>query len=92
LLLHPNIELGVFFCYKNKNNIDMSPEAVVKTIKKSLAWVLLTFYPLAGEIVHNKLREPEVRCSNNGVEFVHAHVDTELKDLNLYHPDRFVTG
>ncbi|KAL8239692.1 hypothetical protein R6Q59_016259 [Mikania micrantha] len=89
-LLLPPIEAGVFFCYKKKKNIDMSPETVVNTIKKSLAGVLSTFYPLAGKIVQNNHGEPEVVCNNNGVEFVHAHADVELKDLDFHHPDHSV--
>ncbi|XP_076913976.1 coniferyl alcohol acyltransferase-like [Bidens hawaiensis] len=89
-LLLPPIEVGVFFCYKEKKN--MSPETVVDTIKKSLAGVLSTFYPLAGEIVKNSHGEPEVLCNNSGVEFVYAHADVELKDLDFYHPDLSVRG
>ncbi|KAI3725164.1 hypothetical protein L1987_64942 [Smallanthus sonchifolius] len=89
-LLLPPIEAGVFFCYKKKNI--MSPETVVNTLKKSLAGVLSTFYPLAGEIVRNSHGEPEVVCNNIGVEFVHAHADVELKDLDFYHPDHSVRG
>lgn len=89
-LLLPPIEAGVFFCYKQKTN--MSPDTVVNTIKKSLARVLSTFYPLAGEIVQNSLGEPEVVCNNSGVEFVHAHADVELKELDLYHPDHSLRG
>ncbi|XP_076903990.1 coniferyl alcohol acyltransferase-like [Bidens hawaiensis] len=83
-LLLPPIEVGTYFCYKKKN---MSPEVVVDILKKSLAGVLSTFYPLAGEIVQNSHGEPEVLCNNSGVEFVHAHADVELKDLDFYHPD-----
>ncbi|KAK1418350.1 hypothetical protein QVD17_27493 [Tagetes erecta] len=89
-LLLPPIEAGVFFCYKKKTN--MSPETVVNTIKISLARVLSTFYPLAGEIVQNSHGEPEVMCNNSGVEFVHAHADVELKELDLYHPDHSLKG
>ncbi|KAI3805590.1 hypothetical protein L1987_28106 [Smallanthus sonchifolius] len=91
-LLLPPIEAGVYFCYKKKDNTNMSPETVVKTMRKSLAGVLSTFYPLAGEIVPNSLGEPEVVCNNSGVEFVHAHADVELKDLDFYQPDQSVRG
>ncbi|KAJ0524945.1 putative alcohol O-acetyltransferase [Helianthus annuus] len=86
-LLLPPIEAGVFFCYKKKENANMSPETVVDTFKKSLSRVLSTFYPLAGEIVQNSHGEPEVVCNNSGVEFVHAHADVELRDLDFYQPD-----
>ncbi|KAJ0800459.1 putative alcohol O-acetyltransferase [Helianthus annuus] len=91
-LLLPPIEAGVYFCYKKKDNIDMSPDTVMKTIKKSLAGVLSTFYPLAGQIVPNKYGDLEVLCNNNGVEFVHVHADIEMKDLDLYRPDYSVRG
>lgn len=91
-LLLPPIQAGLFFCYKKKNNTDMSSETVVKTIKSSLAGVLSTFYPLAGEIVQNSQGEPEVLCNNYGVEFVHAHADIDLKDLDFAHPDESVKG
>lgn len=91
-LLLPPIEAGVFFCYKKKNNTDMSTETVVNKIKTSLAGVLSTFYPLAGEIVTNSQGEPEVVCNNGGVEFVHAHADIELKDMDFHHPDHSVKG
>ncbi|CAI9293779.1 unnamed protein product [Lactuca saligna] len=91
-LLLPPIQAGLFFCYKKKNNTDMSPETVVKTIKSSLAGVLSTFYPLAGEIVQNSHGEPEVVCNNYGVEFVHAHADIDLKDLDFANPDESVKG
>ncbi|KAI3805593.1 hypothetical protein L1987_28111 [Smallanthus sonchifolius] len=91
-LLLPPLEAGVFFCYKNREDTSMSPETVVKIIKNSLAGVLSTFYPLAGEIEANSQGEPEVWCNNNGVEFVHAHADVELKTLDLHHPDETVKG
>ncbi|KAM0031366.1 putative alcohol O-acetyltransferase [Helianthus debilis subsp. tardiflorus] len=91
-LLVPPIDVGVFFCYKRKNDTDMSTQTMVDTIKRSLAGVLSTYYPLAGEIVQNSQGEPEVMCNNSGVEFVHAHADVELKDLDFYHPDHSVKG
>ncbi|GJS76818.1 shikimate O-hydroxycinnamoyltransferase-like protein [Tanacetum coccineum] len=91
-LLLPPIEAGVFFCYKKKNNTDMSTETVVNKIKTSMAGVLSTFYPLAGEIVTNSQGEPEMECNNGGVEFVHAHADIKLKDMDFHHPDHSVKG
>ncbi|MFS7967250.1 putative alcohol O-acetyltransferase [Helianthus anomalus] len=88
----PPIEVGVFFCYKKKDNINMSQETLVDTIKRSLAGVLSTFYPLAGVIVQNSHGEPEVVCNNSGVEFVHEHADVELKELDFYHLDHSVRG
>ncbi|KAI7727164.1 hypothetical protein M8C21_014945, partial [Ambrosia artemisiifolia] len=92
LLLPPHVAPGVFFCYTKKDDASMSPETVMKTIKNSLAEVLSTFYLLAGEIVPNSRGEPEVLCNNNGVEFVHAQADVELKTIDLHHPDETVKG
>ncbi|XP_071737103.1 coniferyl alcohol acyltransferase-like [Rutidosis leptorrhynchoides] len=91
-LLLPPIKIGVFFCYKKKDNTDMSSDTVVKKMKRSLAGILSKFYPLAGEIVSNSRGEPELMCNNRGVEFVHARADVDLKDLDFYHPDKTVKG
>ncbi|KAI3709039.1 hypothetical protein L2E82_38750 [Cichorium intybus] len=91
-LLLPPVAAGAFFCYKKKDGIAMSPETVVNTIRTSLARVLATFYPLAGEIVQNTQGEPELLCNNSGVEFVHAQADIELKDLDFHRPDDSVKG
>ncbi|KAM0013440.1 putative alcohol O-acetyltransferase [Helianthus debilis subsp. tardiflorus] len=91
-LLLPPHHAGVFFCYQKQKDTSMSPETVVKTIKKSLSEVLSTFYLLAGEIVPNSQGEPEVLCNNSGVEFVYAHADVELETLDLHHPDETVKG
>ncbi|KAL3533172.1 hypothetical protein ACH5RR_006693 [Cinchona calisaya] len=89
-LLLPPIDFGVFFCYKNEQNI--SPENMVIVIKKALAETLVSFYPFAGEIVQNRLGEPELLCNNRGVDFVHASSDIELKDVDLQHPDISIHG
>ncbi|KAJ0592138.1 putative alcohol O-acetyltransferase [Helianthus annuus] len=91
-LLLPPHHAGVFFCYQKQKDTSMSPETVIKTIKNSLSEVLSTFYPLAGEIVPNSQGEPEVLCNNSGVEFVYAHADVELENLDLHHPDETVNG
>ncbi|KAL4567137.1 hypothetical protein LXL04_022711 [Taraxacum kok-saghyz] len=91
-LLLPPVAAGVFFCYKKKDNVNMSYETVVKTIKASLGGVLSTFYSLAGEIVENRQGEPEVVCNNRGVEFIEARADIKLKDLDFFHPDDSVKG
>nr|XP_043629821.1 coniferyl alcohol acyltransferase-like [Erigeron canadensis] len=87
-ILIPPLDVGVFFSYKKP----IPSENYINLIKESLALVLVTFYPLAGEIVQNKLGEPEILCNNHGVEFVHAFTDLELVDLDLYHPDDSVEG
>ncbi|XP_076905517.1 coniferyl alcohol acyltransferase-like [Bidens hawaiensis] len=85
-LLLPPLDVGVFFCYNNSLPLDES----VNMVKKSLAQALAQFYPLAGEIVQNNLDEPELLCNNRGVDFIHAHADIELKNIDLYHPDESV--
>ncbi|KAK9055291.1 hypothetical protein SSX86_026373 [Deinandra increscens subsp. villosa] len=87
-LLLPSLDFGVFFCYKNSLPLDES----LNIVKKSLAEALATFYPLSGEIVRNKLGEPELHCNNRGVDFIHAYADMELKNIDLYHPDESVEG
>ncbi|KAL2533332.1 HXXXD-type acyl-transferase family protein [Abeliophyllum distichum] len=89
-LLLPPLDVGIFLCYKKSSN--MSPESRVTVLKKALAQTLVSFYPFAGEIVQNPLGEPELLCSNAGVDFVHACADIELKELDLYHPDFSVHG
>ncbi|KAJ0788347.1 putative alcohol O-acetyltransferase [Helianthus annuus] len=85
-LLLPPVDVGVFFCYKNSLPLDES----VNIVRKSLAEALVPFYPLAGEIVQNNLAEPELLCNNRGVDFIHAHADVELKNINLYNPNESV--
>ncbi|KAI3496294.1 hypothetical protein L1887_38651 [Cichorium endivia] len=91
-LLLPPLAAEVFFCYKKKDDTAMSIKNVLKTLKTSLADVLSTYYPLAGEIVPNSLGEPEILCNNNGVEFVHAHADVDLETLDFHKPDETVKG
>lgn len=94
-LLLPPLDVGIFFCYKKSSNHteqNLSPESMVSNIKKALAQTLVSFYPFAGEIVKNHLGEPELLCSNAGVDFVHAHADIELKELDLHRPDVSVHG
>ncbi|PIN01547.1 Alcohol O-acetyltransferase [Handroanthus impetiginosus] len=88
-LLLPPLDFGIFFCYKK---ISLSPENMVAVLKKALAQALVSFYPLAGEIVQNRHGEPEILCNNRGVEFRHAYADVEPKDIDLYRPDVSVHG
>nr|XP_043622842.1 coniferyl alcohol acyltransferase-like [Erigeron canadensis] len=82
-LLLPELDVGVFFCYKKS---DFYTENV-NLLKKSLAQALSPFYPLAGEIVQNIHGEPELLCNSRGVDFIHAYADVMLKDIDLHHPD-----
>ncbi|CAH1419439.1 unnamed protein product [Lactuca virosa] len=86
--LLPPLDVGVFFCYKES----LPHEESVKIIKKSLALVLVPFYPFVGEVVQNNNGEPELLCNNRGVDFIHAYVDMELKNIDFYHPDESVGG
>ncbi|CAA0818713.1 HXXXD-type acyl-transferase family protein [Striga hermonthica] len=93
-LLLPPLDFGIFFCYKkivgkDGDNINSLP---VVELKKALSQVLATFYPLAGEIVHNSQGEPEILCNNRGVDFVQAYADVELKDIDLHRPEKSVHG
>ncbi|KAK1420864.1 hypothetical protein QVD17_22786 [Tagetes erecta] len=85
-LLIPPLDVRVFFCYKET----LPSHESVNILKKSLAEVLVPFYPLAGEVVQNSLGEPELLCNNRGVDFIHARTDMELMNLDLYHPDESV--
>ncbi|KAL8492663.1 hypothetical protein ACS0TY_024019 [Phlomoides rotata] len=62
-LLLPPLDFGIFFFYTKSN---MSPENMVAVMKRSLAQVLVSFYPFAGEIVQNSHGEPEILCNNRG--------------------------
>ncbi|XP_071725437.1 coniferyl alcohol acyltransferase-like [Rutidosis leptorrhynchoides] len=85
-LLLPPLDVGVFFCYKRSLQIDES----VNVVKRSLAQALAIYYPFAGEVVQNILGEPELLCNNRGVDFILAHADIELKNIDLYNPDESV--
>ncbi|KAK4421285.1 (Z)-3-hexen-1-ol acetyltransferase [Sesamum alatum] len=91
-LLLPPVDVGVFFCYDNKHNIGLSFGNMVGVLKKALAQTLVSYYAFAGRLVKNAAGEPELLCSNCGVDFVEAFADVELKDINLYNPDESVEG
>nr|POE98812.1 putrescine hydroxycinnamoyltransferase 1 [Quercus suber] len=59
----------------------------VEVLKKALAKALVPYYALAGEIVPNSVGEPEILCSNRGVDFIEGFADIELQNLNLYRAD-----
>ncbi|KAM0916898.1 hypothetical protein ACQ4PT_009907 [Festuca glaucescens] len=63
----------------------------VDSLKAALAKVLVTYYPLAGEVVPNAAGEPELLCSSRGVDFAEATADgVELRDVQLGLPDESV--
>ncbi|KAK8936523.1 Spermidine hydroxycinnamoyl transferase [Platanthera zijinensis] len=61
--------------------------ALVNVLKVSLAKTLVTYYPLAGEVIVNSMGEPEIRCNNRGVEFIEAIADVKLADVEFYDAD-----
>ncbi|XP_002532044.2 coniferyl alcohol acyltransferase [Ricinus communis] len=88
-LLLPQLDVGVFFCYKKPK---MGFGSMVSVLKKAMAEALVLYYPFAGEVVANPLGEPELLCNNRGVDFSEAFTDAELVDLNLYNPDVCIDG
>jgi hypothetical protein len=76
-LLLPPLDVSVFFCY-----LDPAPTAAA--LKEALAKTLVAYYPLAGEVVVNGDGEPELLCSNRGVDFIEATAGCAvLRDLRL---------
>ena len=90
-LLLPPLHYDVFSCYKKPTN-GLSFSGMVSGLKAALAQTLVSYYPLAGELVSNSHGEPELLCNNHGVDFIQAHADVELRDLCLYNPDQSVEG
>ncbi|QHO15821.1 hypothetical protein HN51_031229 [Arachis hypogaea] len=90
-LILPPIDVGVFFCYNNKNT-PMSFGSMVVSLKNALAQALVSYYAFAGEVLQNSMGEPELLCNNRGVDFVEAEADIDLQNLNLYNPDESIEG
>ncbi|RDX83233.1 Shikimate O-hydroxycinnamoyltransferase, partial [Mucuna pruriens] len=91
-LLIPPLEVSVFFCYKKPLGDRVSFGSMVGSLKKALAQALVYYYPFGGEVVANSMGEPELFCSNRGVDFVEAVADVDLHCLNLYNPDDTIQG
>lgn len=92
-LLLPAIDFVVYFCYKKPAAADFgSFGSTVDVLKKAMAEALVSYYALAGEVAYNYDGEPELLCNNRGVDFVEAYADVELRDLNLYNPDKSIGG
>ncbi|KAK1268021.1 hypothetical protein QJS04_geneDACA014039 [Acorus gramineus] len=86
-LLLPPVDFSVFFCYRNSKQQGPSMmTTILDTLKKSLAQVLVAYYPLAGEVVMNLAGEPELACNNRGVNFIEAYSDVHLSQLHLHDP------
>ncbi|PIN14816.1 Alcohol O-acetyltransferase [Handroanthus impetiginosus] len=90
-LLLPPVDVGIFFCYKNKPN-EFTFGHMVAVLKKALAQTLVSYYAFSARLVKNTAGEPELLCNNSGVDFVEAFADVEFKDINLYNPDESVEG
>ncbi|KAK9155780.1 hypothetical protein Sjap_003260 [Stephania japonica] len=94
--LLPPVDVSVFFCYYNPNNTwnenFNSAVPMANTLKKALANTLAYYYAFAGELSRNPTGELELLCNNQGVDFIEAYADVQLKELNLYKPDVSVEG
>lgn len=89
-LLLPQVDVGVFFCYKNTTLLTF--ESKVVCLKKALSQALVSYYAFGGEVVCNSVGEPELLCNNRGVDFVEAVAEVELQCLNFYNPNDSFEG
>ncbi|KAF8097931.1 hypothetical protein N665_0279s0060 [Sinapis alba] len=81
-LLLPPVDINVCFFYKKPLH-----NTTNDALKMSLARALVSYNVLAGEVVANSITgEPEILCSDGGVEVVEAAADVELRELNLHDP------
>ncbi|GLJ34165.1 hypothetical protein SUGI_0686830 [Cryptomeria japonica] len=55
--------------------------SLIQGMKKSLATVLVYFYPLAGRLKKGESGRTEVDCNDEGVEFREASINIPFKDL-----------
>ncbi|KAK7818254.1 fatty alcohol:caffeoyl-coa acyltransferase [Quercus suber] len=68
MCLVPPLDFSLYFCYTKPTRGDnWTFVSKVEVLKKALAKALVPYYALAGEIVTNSVREPEILCSNRGV-------------------------
>ncbi|KVH97481.1 shikimate O-hydroxycinnamoyltransferase-like [Cynara cardunculus var. scolymus] len=90
-LLVPPFNVGSFFCYNQPSHGSFA--TMLSTLKASLSRALTLYYPLAGEIVWNAAAgENQIHCNNQGVDFIYAVADVQLKELNFYNPDECIEG
>ncbi|KAF4381079.1 hypothetical protein F8388_012001 [Cannabis sativa] len=90
LLFLSKTDVATFFVFKKPvvtNTPNLDAPSLITNMKKGLAQVLVPFFPVAGELVHNSVGEIEIWCNNRGVDFVEAYADVELEKLNLYNLD-----
>lgn len=89
-LLLPQMDAAKILFYEKPPRGSYS---MIESLKKSLAQVLVPFYPLAGELVQNSRGEPEIWFNNRGVGFIEAYADVELQKFNFYNLDKsFLIG
>ncbi|KAL7223514.1 hypothetical protein ACSBR1_025045 [Camellia fascicularis] len=102
-LLLPPVDVAVFFCYKNPTTTTgltgkerglmlFTFASMVGVLKKAMSQALVSYYPFAGEVVHNTVGEPQLLCNNRGVDFIEAFAHVELQGLNFYNPDDSIEG
>lgn len=65
--------------YKTSPELDFT--AVTEMLKRSLALVLVEFYPVAGRLSTKGSGRPEIDCNDAGVDFVEASIDMAFEDL-----------
>ncbi|KAI3719836.1 hypothetical protein L6452_20741 [Arctium lappa] len=90
----PSFDAASFFCYNKPSHGSCSSfPTMLNTLKASLSRALTLFYPLAGEVRWNAAAgENQIHCNNQGVDFIHAVADVQLKELNFYNPDQSIEG
>nr|AYQ58372.1 shikimate O-hydroxycinnamoyltransferase-like protein [Camellia sinensis] len=103
-LLLPPVDVAVFLCYKNPTTTTtrltgkegglmlFTFASMVGVLKKAMSQALVSYYPFAGEVVHNTVGEPQLLCNNRGVDFIEAFAHVELQGLNFYNPDYSIEG
>ncbi|KAJ9563580.1 hypothetical protein OSB04_008740 [Centaurea solstitialis] len=90
-LLVPPFNVSSFFCYNKPTN--GSFPTMLDTLKASLSRALALYPPVSGDIAWNgDVGKNQIHCNNQGVDFIHAFADVELKELNFYNPDESVEG
>ncbi|CAH1416711.1 unnamed protein product [Lactuca virosa] len=90
-LLVPPFDIGFFFCFKKTSNESFS--TVLSTLKASLSRSLAVYYALAGDIIWNQaVGENQIHCNYQGVDFITATADLQLKELNFYNPNEIIEG
>nr|XP_043639147.1 coniferyl alcohol acyltransferase-like [Erigeron canadensis] len=90
LVVPPFDNSSIFFFKKPSHG---SFTTIIDSLKNSLSQVLSIFPPLAGKIEWNgDIGENQIHCNNQGVDFVVAVADVQLKQLNFYSLDECVEG